>query len=139
MDLGNNDALLVYGNDDYMGKVTDLEEADIEANTTVLRMTLEAPGSLTVVVSLPFYSPWSMALFATPHRLPFISDCIAASALSSIHYALVEDGFVCYHPWSWFRQKDDGVLKLYVSASSLFPSSSISSKPGYTPVGGRVI
>ncbi|KAK9079793.1 hypothetical protein SSX86_001466 [Deinandra increscens subsp. villosa] len=37
---------------DYMGKVTDLEMADIKDNTTVLRMQLEAPGCLPVTVSL---------------------------------------------------------------------------------------
>ncbi|KAK9065378.1 hypothetical protein SSX86_016761 [Deinandra increscens subsp. villosa] len=37
---------------DYMGKVTDLELADINDNTTVLRMQLEAPGCLPVTVSL---------------------------------------------------------------------------------------
>ncbi|KAK9072547.1 hypothetical protein SSX86_008981 [Deinandra increscens subsp. villosa] len=37
---------------DYMGKVTDLELAEINDNTTVLRMQLEAPGSPPVTVSL---------------------------------------------------------------------------------------
>ncbi|KAK9073666.1 hypothetical protein SSX86_006260 [Deinandra increscens subsp. villosa] len=37
---------------DYMGKVTNLELADINDNTTVLRMQLEAPGCLPVTVSL---------------------------------------------------------------------------------------
>ncbi|KAK9079917.1 hypothetical protein SSX86_001592 [Deinandra increscens subsp. villosa] len=37
---------------DYMGKITDLEEAHIEENTTVLRVTLQAPGSRLIVVSL---------------------------------------------------------------------------------------
>ncbi|KAK9056589.1 hypothetical protein SSX86_023951 [Deinandra increscens subsp. villosa] len=37
---------------DYMGKITDLEEAHIEENTTVLRVTLQAPGSRPIVVSL---------------------------------------------------------------------------------------
>ncbi|KAK9068544.1 hypothetical protein SSX86_012659 [Deinandra increscens subsp. villosa] len=37
---------------DYMGRVTDLEVAEIDDNTTVLRMQLEAPGCLPVTVSL---------------------------------------------------------------------------------------
>ncbi|KAK9053002.1 hypothetical protein SSX86_029632 [Deinandra increscens subsp. villosa] len=37
---------------DYMGKVTDLELAEINDNTTVLRMQLEAPGCFPVTVSL---------------------------------------------------------------------------------------
>ncbi|KAK9076296.1 hypothetical protein SSX86_004629 [Deinandra increscens subsp. villosa] len=37
---------------DYMGKITDLDEAHIEENMTVLRVTLQATGSRPIVISL---------------------------------------------------------------------------------------